>query len=250
MANYDLYDYGISQEQIELYFCIDQWLKKWKWGATIFLLVAIPWYWLEIHVGYLFFRDTFFFGIPYFWVPTILGVLCIVRIVKMIKNCPNDSDIDSAWILAAESRIDEAMLKSHLEEEDLALPEGESLDYFFGQPQGFQEKLPYRYKIGEDGMLRWNYLQLVFIIYGKKTLSQFDEPFCLENQWDGLDRTEEYYWKDISGVKFDQREQIFEINTSGGKEAFPLSSDGYAYKAERAEKIAKTCRTILRQKKD
>ena len=243
MANFDLYDFGISQKQIELYFCIDQWLKKWKWGAAIFLLVAIALYWVEIHEGHLIFE------IPYFWVPAILGVLCIVRIVKMIKNCPNDNDMDTAWDFAARSRYDEAMKQSHIEEEDLAGPEGQGIDHFFGEPLDF-DKIPYRWKIGKDGCYRSNYQQMIFVLYGKDALMQFDEPFCLENNWDGKDQTREFYWTDIAGITFDQREEIFIINAAGKEEPFQLASDHISsYRAEKAEDIAKTCRTMLRQKK-
>lgn len=243
--NFDMWELGISPQQIELYFEIDKWLKKWKWGAAIFLLVAIAWYWLEIHEGHLIFE------IPYFWVPAILGVLCIVRIVKMRKNCPEDSDIDETWDLQAFQRYDEAMSQSHIEGEDLAGPEGEGVDHFFGWPAETFPGMPYRGKIGKDGLYRSNYQQLVFVLYGKDALMQFDEAFNLEYQHDGKDQTREFYWTDIAGITFDQREEIFSIIAAGKEETFNLNnSEGqHAYKSDRAEAIAKTCRTMLRQKK-
>ena len=43
----------------------------------------------------------------------------------------------------------------------------------------------------------------------------FQEAICVENKWDGLDVTHEFYWKDVPSVKFDQTKNEFKIAAGG-----------------------------------
>ena len=43
----------------------------------------------------------------------------------------------------------------------------------------------------------------------------FQEAICVEIQWDGLDVTCEFYWKDVTSVNFDQRKNTFKIVKQG-----------------------------------
>ena len=165
-----------------------------------------------------------------------------------------DEDIDEMWHLVASSREEEAYRVTNYDKEDVL----RDAQYFFAYANDTAPSKLQLHKEGKDELYRWNHLKLVYMIFGRDQLIVFDETICLENLWDGADRTEEYYWEDVSSVTFDERTNTFQFAVGPRIISYPLSAndpdngedaDERSAYYERANEVANAVRLILREKK-
>ena len=196
----------------------------------------------------------------YFWEPiagVVGAVITILIIVKISKKgqVATDEQIDAQWDQIAQQREDEAYRVAHIDKEDVI----RDAEYFWAWPQEFQKgegAIDFKEKEGLDENWRKNYQRLVYMIYAKDQLVVFDENICIENNWDGLDNVQEYYWSDVSSVGFDQKTNTLEIACGPRIIAFPLKGekkegeeDNSIVSTEAAENLSNSVRVILRERK-
>ena len=196
----------------------------------------------------------------YFWEPiagVVGAVITILIIVKISKKgqVATDEQIDAQWDQIAQQREDEAYRVAHIDKEDVI----RDAEYFWAWPQEFQKgegAIDFKEKEGLDENWRKNYQRLVYMIYAKDQLVVFDENICIENNWDGLDNVQEYYWSDVSSVGFDQKTNTLEIACGPRIIAFPLKGekkegeeDNSVVSTEAAENLSNSVRVILRERK-
>jgi|TARA_B110001469_G_scaffold95676_1_gene91762 hypothetical protein len=184
----------------------------------------------------------------------LFALACVCFYFAAKAAIVKDNDIDELWTNIAIAREDEAYRVAHIDKEDAV----RDAQWFFAFPDDISGGIDYKNKTGDDKCDRRNYQKLVYMIYAKDQLIIFSENICIQNQWDGADKTEEYYWKDVSSVSFDQKEDSFLIVCGGHSIKFPLSGDGKedstnensvkSYKV-RAEEVSNGLRMMLREKK-
>ena len=137
---------------------------------------------------------------------------------------PADQEIDELWAQIAKQREDEAYRVAHIDKSD-AIREAQ---YFYTGPWQFQsgENTPdYKVIVGKDDYCRRNYQQLHYMIYTQDQLVVFDESICIEDNWQGADKIREYYWKDVSAIEFDQKDNTLTLTCGGQNILFPLQGD-------------------------
>ena len=194
----------------------------------------------------------------YFWEPiagVVGAVITILIIVKISKKgqVATDEQIDAQWDQIAQQREDEAYRVAHIDKEDVI----RDAEYFWAWPQEFQKgegAIDFKEKEGLDENWRKNYQRLVYMIYAKDQLVVFDENICIENNWDGLDNVQEYYWADVSGVGFDQKSNILTVDVGPRIVKYPLKGekgegDNNKVSTEAAENLSNSIRVILRERK-
>jgi len=194
-------------------------------------------------------------GILWAFVDGILGVIiAVIGAALLFKgfqdiSAVSDADIDKAWRDLAVAREEEAYRVANLEKEDVIRP----AEWFYAFPNAFTEDREYKSKEGKDQRYRRNYQRLVYMIYGRDQLVVWDETINLETKWDSSDQIQEFFWNDVSAVKFDEKHDLMTINVGGAAEQFPLSGDsneyGIAEYEEKAREISNGIRAILREKK-
>lgn len=200
----------------------------------------------------------------------IVGFVIIVAYIyylyarsKKQKTLPTDKQIDDQWAQIAKQREDEAYRVAHIEKSD-ALRDAQ---YFFTGPWEIQagDNSPnLKFIVGKDEFIRRNYQRLVYMIYTQNQLIVFDENICIEDNWEGVDKIREYYWKDVSSIEFDQKTNTLAL-TCGGKDiSFPLQGDenlvtsfinnlmgnSDKYVTSEAEEISNSIRVMLREIKN
>ena len=166
-----------------------------------------------------------------------------------------DEQIDAQWDQIAQQREDEAYRVAHIDKEDVI----RDAEYFWAWPQELQKgegAIVFKEKEGLDENWRKNYQRLVYMIYAKDQLVVFDENICIENNWDGLDNVQEYYWADVSGVGFDQKSNILTVDVGPRIVKYPLKGekgegeeDNNKVSTEAAENLSNSIRVILRERK-
>jgi len=196
-----------------------------------------------------------FIGIVLFFVDVlwavIIGGVGLFLLVKGYRDMSavSDADIDKAWRDIAVAREEEAYKVANLEKEDAIRP----AEWFYAFPEQQTEDREYKSKEGEDKRFRRNYQRLVYMIYGRDQLVVWDETINLETKWDSMDHVQEFFWNDVSAVKFDEKVDQMTINVGGTQEEFPLSGDKNDHGIEEYEKnareISNGIRAILREKK-
>ena len=175
---------------------------------------------------------------------------------KMQKGSVSDEDIDTVWEQMAKGREDEAYRVAHIDKDDVI----RDAEYFYAWPEEYSPETNYKSKEGEDGFYRRNHQRLVYMIYGKDQLIVFDETICIEDNWDGADQTREYYWKDVSSIGFDQKDNTLKLACGPTEILFPLAGqeedeDGKMqasdekFSSVKAEEISNSIRVMLREKK-
>ena len=176
--------------------------------------------------------------------------------LKNKKGSVSDEDIDKAWAAIAKAREGEAYRVAHIDKEDVI----RDAEYFYAWPQEFSPNTEYKSKEGEDEYYRRNHQRLVYMIYAKDQLIVFDETICIEDNWDGADQTQEYYWTDVSSIGFDQKSNTLTLACGPKEIAFPLAGqeegeDGELiypdekFSSAQAEEISNSIRVMLREKK-
>ena len=162
-----------------------------------------------------------------------------------------DEEIDAAWVKIAESRRDEAHRAALIEKEDTI----RDAEWFFAWPNDFSPSTPYKSQEGEDGYYRRHTQRLVYMMYGKDQLVTFGETICIEDEWDGDDDSQEYYWKDVSSMGFDEKTNTLELASGPQMISYPLAGDdteegvSERVKTDKATEIANSVRVMLREKK-
>jgi len=194
-------------------------------------------------------------GVLFLLLISVIGIILIPIIWKIYsKPKLSDYDIDKLWDEVAKSREDEAYRVANYDKED-ALRDAQ---YFLAYPSTLSPNSEFREKEGDDGYFRRNHMKLVYMIYGRDQLIVFDENICLDDLWDGSDRTEEYYWSDVSSVTFDERQDMMQIAVGPKIINYPLTGEelhGDEEALERsayfkqAQEVANAVRMILREKK-
>ncbi len=223
-------DLSLSEDLIVNYF------HPKGYGMIIFLILAT--------VGLYFIETTYAIG---------GGFLTAFAISRRSKHkAATDAQIDAHWTEVAHQREDEAYRVAHMDKEDII----RDAEYFWAYPEELQTDIEFTEIEGDDKFVRRNYQRLVYMIYGKDQLVVFDENICIENNWDGLDNVQEYYWKDVSSIGFDQKKNILEITCGPKSLKFPLQGDPKKGEAddtlvstEAAEKLSNSVRVILRERK-
>ena len=199
--------------------------------------------WLLVAAAAVFFLYNAFAGV----LLAGAGIFCLYKWYKDV-NLVSDSDIDRAWAAIAVSREDEAYRVSHLDKEDAIRP----AQWFYTFPDQFDEDVGYKTKEGKDEFIRQNHQRLVYMIFAKDQMIIFEENIGIENLWDSADKSEEYYWQDVSSVSFDQRDDTLTIVCGPKTISYPLTADdGAAIRdyMKQAEEISSAVRMILREKK-
>mgnify|MGYP007047662065 CR=1 FL=1 len=186
-----------------------------------------------------------------FW-GVIIGGFGLALLVKGFKDkaACSDADIDKAWRDIAVAREDEAYKIANLEKEDTIRP----AEWFYAFPNDVAQDREYKYKEGKDKRYRRNYQRLVYMIYGRDQLVIWDETINLETKWDSSDQVQEFFWNDVSAVKFDEKVNLMTINVSGAEEEITLTGDGgkdvsIEEYEKNAREISNGIRAILREKK-
>jgi len=183
---------------------------------------------------------------------TGFGIILIPFIWNWGKSTLSETDMDNLWREIGASREDEAYRVANYDKDD-ALRDA---IFFFAYADETAPGKEYRYKLGLDKRIRRNHVKLVYMIFGRDQLIVFDENICCENLWDGRDSVSEYYWKDVSSVNFDERENTFEIAVGPKRVEYPLTGqtkegegDYEISGSDRAQEVANAIRLILREKK-
>ena len=223
-------DLSLSEDQIVNYF------HPKGYGMIIFLILAT--------VGLYFIETTYAIG---------GGFLIAFAISRRSKHkAATDAQIDAQWKEIAHQREDEAYRVAHMDKEDVI----RDAEYFWAYPEEVQKDIEFTEIEGDDKFYRRNYQRLVYMIYGKDQLVVFDENICIENNWDGLDNVQEYYWKDVSSIGFDQKKNVLEIVCGPKHLEFPLQGDpkkgeevDTLISTEAAENLSNSVRVILRERK-
>ena len=221
---------SLSEDQIVNYF------HPKGYGMIIFLILAT--------VGLYFVETTYAIG---------AGFLTVFAMSRRSKHKgATDAQIDAQWKEIAHQREDEAYRVAHMDKEDVI----RDAEYFWAYPEEVQKDIEFTEIEGDDKFYRRNYQRLVYMIYGKDQLVVFDENICIENNWDGLDNVQEYYWKDVSSIGFDQKKNILEIVCGPKHLEFPLQGDpkkgeevDTLISTEAAENLSNSVRVILRERK-
>jgi len=214
-----------SEKDIEKYFNETPW---WVWAGGIL---------------------AFFIGASLNeWVGIIAGLGVTVGLYIHAAGPLKDRQIDEFWHTIAKSREDEAYRVANYDKEDVI----RDATYFFGYAEQVAPGKTHRTKEGDDKRVRHNHQKLIYMIYGRDQLIVFDETICLENQWDGADRTEEFYWNDVSSVSFDEKWDALQMAVGPRIVVYPLTGEGAdshsAYSAQ-AQEVANAVRLVLRERK-
>jgi len=208
--------------------------------------------------GMIFFLILVSLGL-YFWEPIAGGVGAVITILVIVKiskkgQVATDEQIDAQWDQIAQQREDEAYRVAHIDKEDVI----RDAEYFWAWPQEKQTgdgAIEFKEIEGKDENWRKNYQRLVYMIYAKDQLVVFDENICIENNWDGLDNVQEYYWADVSGVGFDQKTNTLTVDVGPRIVEYPLKGekgDGdedSIISTKAAENLSNSIRVILRERK-
>ena len=189
----------------------------------------------------------------------VVSIAIIVMRAKKRMKSPTDEEIDAQWTEIAKQREDEAYRVAHMEKSDAI----RDAQYFYTRPTELPDgdKVP-TYKIieGKDEIHRRNCQRLVYMIYTQNQLIVFDENLCIENNWEGKDNVQEYYWKDVSSIGFDQKTNTLEIACGPKIVEFPLQGDrnllesiigldfgDEKYSTTHAEELSNSIRVMLRE---
>jgi cbb3-type cytochrome oxidase subunit 3 len=235
---------GLTPKQVEIYFCWDDIDKKFK--AIVgycFLGVLVDLIFLEFYLLTVFL--LILVGTAYYFYS------------KKKKILPTDEQIDNAWDALAVSREEEVYRVANFKKSNVV----RDSDFFLGFPLE-TGVCKYRDRISkQDNALRRNYLDVVRLIYGEDQIISFRETLCLEDGWDGLDEIKEYYWEDVAGIEFDQKEASFMIMSGGRASYYPLgkvdnnnnnlleTQSSLVLYMKKCESIANALRSVLRSKK-
>tara|TARA_B100000795_G_C22774782_1_gene429512 strand:+ start:315 stop:1034 length:720 start_codon:yes stop_codon:yes gene_type:complete len=237
MAEIDASKLTLSTKQVQDYFNPPG--PNWIVGIAIFIGVCVG-----------------------FMIHAIVGFLAILGsgywLYKRSKKddttrIPTDEEIDNNWKEIAAQRVDEAYRVAHIDKSDVI----KDAEYFWAYPSELPDQenpinVAYTSKEGKDKLHRRNYLRLVYMIYAKDQLIVFDENICIENNWEGVDNIQEYYWKDVSSIGFDQKNNSMEIACGPKIIDFPLQGESSSkdnFSTEAAEAISNSVRVILRERK-
>jgi hypothetical protein len=233
---------GLTSKQVEIYFSWDEIEKRYKTlTGFFFLAILADLFFLESYIITVLFLIAF--GFIYY------------NFNKKKKILPTDEQIDNAWDALAVSREEEVYRVANFKKSNVV----RDSEFFLGYPLE-TGVCKYRDRISKrDNALRRNYLDVVRLIYGEDQIISLRETMCLEDGWDGLDEIKEYYWEDVAGIEFDQKEASFMIMSGGRASYYPLgkidnnnlleTQSSLVLYMKKCESIANALRSVLRSKK-
>jgi len=233
---------GLTSEQVKTYFSWDEIVKNTKIIVVVSLFL--------IFLDLIYIENYILAGISLF-----ISFAVYVDFRKKKKILPTDDQIDNAWDALAVSREEEVYRVANFKKSN----EIRDSDFFLSFPLE-TGVCKYRERISkQDNALRRNYLDIVRLIYGEDQIISFRETLCLEDGWDGLDEIKEYYWEDVAGIEFDQKEASFMIMSGGRASYYPLGKidnnnlqeqqSSLVLYMKKCESIANALRSVLRSKK-
>lgn len=173
----------------------------------------------------------------------IFGLICYGLLMHLFGSKIKDREIDKMWKKIAIEREEEAYRAVNYDKEDAI----RDAIYVYGLTKHEAPDSQIKSVIGKDQYYRTNHQRLIYIIFGRDQLIVWQESICLENLWDSPDVTEEYFWNDVSAVRFDEDEHLLQLVIGPIVENYPLTgdmgSDG------QAQEVANAVRMILRERK-
>ena len=233
---------GLTSKQVEIYFSWDEFVKNTKIIIGVCSLVIL--------LDLIYIENYIVTGICLF-----ISLAMYHDFSKKKKILPTDEQIDNAWDALAVSREEEVYRVANFKKSNVV----RDSEFFLGYPLE-TGVCKYRDRISKrDNALRRNYLDVVRLIYGEDQIISLRETICLEDGWDGLDEIKEYYWEDVAGIEFDQKEASFMIMSGGRASYYPLgkidnnnlleTQSSLVLYMKKCESIANALRSVLRSKK-
>lgn len=131
----------------------------------------------------------------YFWTGIIVAGICGLAAFGIHierKEYPTDEAIDESFIELQNIRYDEALQKIDFNKSEM-----------IRKPLSIIGVANYDYiKQCEDGLIRYNPIMLEIVVFGKNQLIVNEVTIDLINQAEYKARTNEFFYKDISAVRF------------------------------------------------
>jgi|GEM_PF-6821864 len=188
----------------------------------------------------------FLFSLKDEWSWWMLIIGCIFILVgfglKLMRNdYPNDAEIDTSFIELKEAKADLSLEKLGISKEDIVR-----------EPLKVLGVYQYQYeKVGDDGLTRYNPMQVEVMHFGKNQLFVNTIDVDLINQNAYVGKTNEFFYKDISAVSIQDSNNTkrFVVKVSGETELDVgiYCNDQDSLKS--AEEAVSVIRKILREVK-
>lgn len=223
---------GFTPKEIKKYF---DGVPKWPVYFSSFIALVITYYSFSL---------TLFANIGWDLISgMIIGLICYALLMNLLKSKIKDREIDKMWQKIAKEREDEAYRAVNYHKEDAI----RDAIYVYGLTKHESPNTEIKGIIGKDEYYRINHQRLIYIIFGRDQLIVWQESICLESLWDSPDVTEEYFWNDVSAVKFDEDEHLLQLVIGPIIEEYPLVGDRGS--DVQAQDVANAVRMILRERK-
>ena len=215
----------ITQERAETYFAKEKPEILWAVGSilagvVILYLLTESWNTWKLIVGGIF---------------IFVGII----LIKMRNEYPSDAEIDASFIKLKDIKAGLSLDKLGISKEDIVR-----------EPLKVLGVYNYQYeKVGDDGLTRYNPMQVEIMHFGKNQLFVNTVDVDLINQNAYVGKTNEFFYKDISAVSIQDSDNTkrFVIKVSGETELDVAIYCNDQDSLRSAEEAVNVIRKILRE---
>lgn len=177
------------------------------------------------------------------WKLIIGGIFILIGIImiKMRNEYPSDAEIDTSFIELKDIKAGLSLDKLGISKEDIVR-----------EPLKVLGVYKYQYeKVGDDGLTRYNPVQVEIMHFGKNQLFVNTADVDLINQNTYVGKTNEFFYKDISAVSIQDNDnkKRFVIKVSGETELDVAIYCNDQDSLKSAEEAVDVIRKILREVK-